>query len=114
MAVRKVSHRGGNMIGKFPSLKMKRMIAFESLIEQDCLYVLDYEPDVEFIGEQPFTIEYPFGGKTLRYTPDFHVIRRGRNWLIECKPDSLVETDDNRRKFNAARAWCAERDWTFA
>jgi hypothetical protein len=41
-----MSHRGGNMIGLFPSLKLERMVAFESLIEQDYLYVLDYEQDV--------------------------------------------------------------------
>lgn len=34
------------MIGLFPSLKMGRMAAFESLIEQDYLYVLDYDAAV--------------------------------------------------------------------
>ena len=35
MAVRKVSNRGRNMIGRFPSLKLGRMVAYESLIELD-------------------------------------------------------------------------------
>ena len=37
MPVRKVSNRGGNTIGHFPSLKMGRMIDYESLIERDLI-----------------------------------------------------------------------------
>ena len=113
MAVRKVSNRGGNIIGHFPSLKMHRMIAFESLIELDYLYLLDYESVVEWIAEQPLTLEYPVGTKVLHYTPDFHVIRARLNALIECKPVALVDAPENQRKFAAARAWCAERRWEF-
>jgi hypothetical protein len=45
------------MIGLFPSLKMGRMVAFESLIEQDYLYVLDYEAAVTAFEEQPLTYQ---------------------------------------------------------
>jgi hypothetical protein len=113
VAVRQVSHRGNNIIGRFPSLKMKRMISFESLIECDLLYLLDYEAEVERFQEQPLTIEYPDGPILRHYTPDFHVIRSHHNLLIECKPQVFAGTEENRRKFAAARAWCAEQDWTF-
>src|SRR5712692_4783881 len=86
VAVRQVSHRGNNTIGRFPSLKMKRMISFESLIECDLLYLLDYEPEVERFDEQPLTIAYPDGPALRHYTPDFHVVRSQHNLLIECKP----------------------------
>lgn len=113
MPVRKVSNRGGNIIGKFPSLKMKRMVQFESTIERDYVYVLDYEVDVTSFEEQPFVIEYRYADKTRRYTPDFHVVRSGRNVLVECKPADLVSTDENQRKFAAARQICALREWEF-
>jgi len=127
MAVRRVTHHGGNVIGKFPSIKLARMVCFESTIERDLLYLLDFEPDVVFFAEQPLTIEYVSNGKTLRYTPDFHIVRTGntctcaarerkcgcRNTLVECKPSRLTGTDDNRRKFAAAQGWCAERGWDF-
>lgn len=114
MPVRKVSNRGGNTIGKFPSIKMNRMVAFESLIERDYLYVLDYEPNILSFTEQPLTIEYLHDGKALHYTPDFHLVETGkRNVLVECKPQALTETDENQRKFRAAQAWCAEQDWRF-
>ena len=92
---------------------MKRMISFESLIECDFLYLLDYELEVERFDEQPLTLEYRWGSAALQYTPDFHVLRTRRDILAECKPEALIETEENRRKFNAAAAWCADRDWTF-
>ena len=113
MPVRKVSNRGGNVIGCFPSIKMKRMVAFESLIERDYLYLLDYEPNIEWFEEQPLTVEYHHDGKALHYTPDFHVVEMGRDVLIECKPFALTATDENKRKFRAAQAWCANHGWIF-
>lgn len=114
MAVRRVRHHGGNVIGQFPSIKLARMVWFESLIERDLLYLLDFEPEVCFFGEQPLTIEYVDAGKPRHYTPDFQIVQRnGRNTLVECKPSRLVATDDNLQKFSMARAWCAERDWDF-
>lgn len=114
MAVRRVTHHGANIIGQFPSLKMSRMICFESTIERDYVYTLDFEVDILSFEEQPLTIEYPQNGKVLHYTPDFHVLHTDhRNVLVECKPSHLVESDDNQRKFRAAREWCAERGWDF-
>jgi hypothetical protein len=113
MPVRKVSNRGGNIIGRYPSLKLGRMVAFESLIERDLIYLLDFEPDVMWFTEQPFAISYQYEGKALNYTPDFHVIRADQNTLVECKPQKFINTDDNQRKFAAAQAWCAAKGWVF-
>ena len=113
MPVRKVSNRGGNVIGQFPSIKMKRMVAFESLIERDYLYLLDYEQNIEWFEEQPLTVEYRHNGKILHYTPDFHIVEAGQDVLVECKPLAFVDKDKNQRKFSAARAWCTEHGWAF-
>jgi len=113
MPVRKVSNRGGNIVGHFPSMKMKRMVAFESLIERDYLYLLDYEPEIEWFEEQPLTIEYGYDGKVLGYTPDFHIVEAGRDALVECKPLAFLDRDDNQRKFGVARTWCRNRGWAF-
>lgn len=113
MAVRKVSNRGGNIVGHFPSLKLGRMVAFESLIERDFVYLLDYDPGVEQFSEQPLTITYHHAGKKRQYTPDFHVIYRGHPFLFECKPVQFVDDPKNQIKFEAARLWCQEQGWTF-
>jgi DNA-binding transcriptional LysR family regulator len=113
MPVRKVSNRGGNAIGRFPSTKMGRMIAFESLLERDFIYLIDYDPAVEWFEEQPLSIEYLHEDQLLRYTPDFHLLEHGQHVLVECKPERFVETEENCRKFAVAREWCEERGWEF-
>jgi hypothetical protein len=111
--VRKVSNRGGNTVGRFPSLKIGRMVDYESLIECDFIYTLEFELDVTWYAEQPLSILYLYGGRERRYTPDFHVLQAGRHVIVECKPQEFVETDENRLKFEVARAWCAARGWMF-
>ena len=113
MPVRNVTNRGGNVIGRFPSLKMQRMIAFESLLERDFIYLLDYDANVTWFEEQPLTIEYQHEGKLRHYTPDFHLIEHDQHVLVECKPDHFVATADNQRKFAVAQAWCLACDWQF-
>lgn len=113
MPVRKVSNRGGNIIGHFPSLKLRRMVAFESLIERDFICLLDYELAVEHFAEQPLVIRYQHAGRQRQYTPDFHVICGGRNLLFECKPTRFLDDTKNQLKFEVARLWCQEQRWKF-
>jgi hypothetical protein len=113
MPVREVSNRGGNTIGHFPSLKLGRMVAYESLVERAYIYLLEYDQEVTWYEEQPLTIPYEWNGKELTYTPDFHVVKRGRHFLVECKPEEFIDSEENQRKFTVARAWCAENGFTF-
>ena len=114
MAIRKVSNRGGNIIGHFPSLKMGRMVAFESTIERDLLYLLDFEPHIKTFSEQPVTIIYWDEGKQRSYTPDFKVnFANDQVNLVECKPQALTQKAANLQKFAAGKVWCAERGWSY-
>jgi hypothetical protein len=113
MTVRQVSHRGGNMIGHFPSLTMNDQIPFESTIERDYLYLLDYDPTVLAFAAQPLKIHYQHDGKSATYTPDFYVRFATGEALVECKHHSQVDSSDNTRKFAAARAWCEEQGWSY-
>jgi len=113
MSVRKVAHGGHNIIGKFPSLKMGRMVSFESTIERDYVHLLEYEAQVEQFAEQPLTIEYMVNGKARHYTPDFKVESSNGITLVECKPESRVEEEHNQHKFETAAEWCERRGWAF-
>ncbi len=113
MPVRKVRSSGRNIVGHFPSLKLGRMVAFESLLERDLICLLDYEPSVEWFSEQPLVIRYQHSGQWRQYTPDFHVVHRVHNLLFECKPKRFVYDPKNQIKFEAARLWCQERGWAF-
>lgn len=113
MPVRSVHHGHKNIIGHFPSLKLRRMVAFESLLERDYLYLLDFERDVLTFEEQPLTIRYHQGTKNHSYTPDFLLQRPSHPLLVECKPTIFVDTPENQVKFAAARAWCVDQGYTF-
>ncbi len=115
MPVRTVSNRGRrNVIGYFPSLKMHRMVQFESTLERDLIYLLDFAPQVAEFEEQPLKIEYEYEGKILTYTPDFQVVfTNGQRFLLECKPVCFVGLEENQRKFKAAQAWCTKKGWIF-
>jgi hypothetical protein len=56
---RKITNAGNRkVIGKFPSLKMNRVIWWESQLERDYIYLLEIDPEVLSYSEQPFTISY--------------------------------------------------------
>jgi len=113
MPAREVSNRGGNTIGYFPSIKMKRKIAFESTIERDKMTLVDFDPDVQAFEEQPLVIPYQYNNKTVTYTPDLLVQTLEKCILVECKPSTLVDTEDNQRKFREARNWCDQHSFAF-
>lgn len=105
--------RQRGIIGKFPSLKMGRMIAYESLVERDYIYLLDFDPTISEFKEQPFAILYQHEGKKRQYTPDFFFVRQKQKYLIECKPEKFVDDEENQVKWVAARQWCGMNDATF-
>jgi hypothetical protein len=87
MRSRKITNTGTlKNIGKFPSIKTGSTVYFESLLERDYIYLLDYDPDVIRFREQPLKIEYPFDGRVRSYFPDFLVEKRTHSELVEVKP----------------------------
>jgi len=115
MPVRTPSNRHGkNIVGKFPSLKLGRMVSFESRLERDQIYLMEYDPEIVLYEEQPLVIEYTCSGKRYKYYPDFKVVTsRGQHLLIECKAEKYVNKDSNQRKFAAGKSWCAKHNWEF-
>jgi hypothetical protein len=113
MPVGKSSRRGGSAIGRFPSLKMGRMIALESLLECDFIYLLDFDISIEWFDEQTPVIETVHERKQLHYTPDFHLMEHGQHVLVECKQECFAETNKNLRMFSAAQDLCDGCGWEF-
>ena len=115
MPVRKIPNYRGrrHTIGKYPSVKLNRMVAFESQIELDFIITLEYEKGVIWFEEQPVVIDFQSGGKTHHYTPDLLYTDGGRHILADCKPAKFAALDENRVKFSAATQWCAAQGWEF-
>ena len=103
MAVRKPQNRfGRHMIGTFSSIEMKRSIGFDSTIELDLYFLLDYDRNVVSFEEQPFAIPYTLAGRAHTYTPDVLITYRdGSEVIAECKPESFLEKASTKRQLAA-------------
>lgn len=102
MRVRAFTNRGSTtkVIGKFSSIKNGRSVWWESQLERDYIYLLEFDSDVISYQEQPLRLIYTKDDCIHRYTPDFLVIRRdGRKQLVEVKPEPKTLTESFRELF---------------
>jgi hypothetical protein len=114
MGVRKITNKGfKRVIGKFPSLKMGRLICWESQIERDYIYLLEFDPSVVFYAEQPLRISYYLDDKERHYTPDFLVKRSDKNLIVEVKQEDEAQKEENQCLFRIASAICAHDNYEF-
>ena len=115
--IRKITNSGSRKnTGFFPSIKNERPVAFESLLERDYMYLLEYDDDVITYKEQPLTISYCLDNRIRRYTPDFSVKRKNKTQLIEIKPQSklkkILYDDYMLKKYNAAALFCKSNGYS--
>lgn len=104
MRIRKVVTRSGKRFrGKFPSLKLNRMVHWESMLERDAIFHFEYHPLVVNYQEQPsIEIYYDKDGEQHRYFPDFRLtFRDGDDLYVEVKPARLLTTKAMRDKLQA-------------
>lgn len=115
MRVRKITNRGQarKVIGKFPSLKMHRTIWWESQIERDYIYLLEFDHEVLSYHEQPLRIRYTRDGKEHHYTPDFLVEYADVKHLVEVKPAREVTKDSHQSLFRAVAPLCRQAGYRF-
>ena len=95
--------------------------SFESSLERDWLQILDFNPKVLRIVEQPVRICYrdPFGARR-QYTPDVlaefdHPSGESRTVVYEVKEreELLNRWAELKPRFKAAVRFCRERSWRF-
>ncbi len=106
--LRNVHHGRYNFIGSFASLKMRRMIKWESILEYDFIHIPEFEPHVIVIYEQAVEIEYSLKGVSHKYIIDFLIETHSNSYLVECKPSTFVDTEENQAKFKAAQGDCSQ------
>lgn len=119
MPVRKITNTGTQKnTGLVPSYKNERPIAYESLLERDCIYLFEFNDSVLSYSEQPFKINYNIGKKSCIYTPDFQVnYKNGTVVIYEVKPqskwDKIKESPDKYIKYLAASKYCVANGFEF-
>lgn len=90
------------------------MVGYQSLIELDFIYLLDFDVAVTSYAEQPLNLHYKDGSKQRRYTPDFSFTRNGQTYLVECKHHEFTQPEKNRLRWTATHRWCHDRGAVFA
>lgn len=117
MSVRKVRSNGRTVVGLLSSLK-KGGVQFESSLEEEFLYILDFDSHVKSFHDQPVTILYKDKeGHERKYTPDFLVEYFDRRpILFEVKYQEYLDRagQDLEPAFTAAARFAARRSWDFA
>ncbi len=115
MPVRKVSNRGGNIIGSFPPQIKGEKVRYESTIERDLVFFFKYDPTVITYHAQPMIItETITQGNTHTYTPDFLVVRTNSKEIIECKPEALINSPHAQQQIAIGQKWAAKNYHDFA
>lgn len=92
---------------------------FESSLERDWLLALDFDPRVQAIQVQPFSLRYQHEGATRRYTPDvradYALGSHVTTMVYEVKPARELHANWSayRPRFKAAVGYCREHGWRF-
>lgn len=106
MPVRKVSNRGGNIIGSFPSQIKGEKTMYESTIERDFVFFLKFDAAVLTYRAQPMVIIGTDKEENEHtYVPDFLVVRTDRKEIVECKPEDLLNHPHTRQQIQLGEAW---------
>jgi hypothetical protein len=98
---RKISNRHGlgKVTGLFFSDKMNMHIAWESQLERDYCYLLDFNKKIKRFFSQPKTFNFTYSGRKIRYTPDFYIeYIDGSSEYIEIKFSNVLENLKIARK----------------
>lgn len=75
-----------SLTGRISSVTNNSVVEFESSLERDFIYLLEYNPEVNQYFEQPIIIKFYFKRKEKSYIPDFYVeYSEDKKELIEIK-----------------------------
>lgn len=116
--VREISAKSSSLSGVINIGQTQKSIQFESSLERDYIYFLEFNWEVYQYLEQPLEIIY-FDklGKKRKYTPDFAVsfVTKRPNEIIEIKYESTLKLKEEelKEKFEAAKKFCKENGFIF-
>jgi hypothetical protein len=92
---------------------------YESSLERDWLFALDFDWRVRKIQEQPYTVHYTYEGQKRRYTPDVLAeFDDGKTtWTVVYEVKAHQDLRDNwaaqRPRYKAAVKDCRLKGWKF-
>lgn len=115
--VREVNLKYSSLSGVVNINSVRQPIQFESSLERDFIYLLEFDREIKQYLEQPLEIGYSDDlGKNRRYIPDFIVFYYSRQTeVIEIKYESTLidKKDELKFKFSAATEYCNKQGFLF-
>lgn len=113
----KKKKRGRYNRGVYTSTKTGQVCKFRSGWEEKVMQYLDVDPSVSFWSYEQIVIEYVSNIRSKRirrYYPDFFVrYSDGKQQLLEVKPKRKVDQLIVRKKLEAAKLWCENKQIEF-
>jgi hypothetical protein len=100
-------------IGNFSSCKMETSFRYNSLLQKDFMYWLEFDTDVLSYNTPGIAVNYHSSGKEKSYTPDFQVVRYQKKQIIEVKSQKTVESEKYIRLYQMLSGLYDETGWTF-
>jgi len=86
---------------------------FESLEEARVLLALDFAGDIVDVASQPVRLQFENARGPREHIPDFLAVTRAGTWLIDVRPERLIE-DKDRESFAAAAEAALACGWAYA
>tara|TARA_R100000655_G_scaffold69365_2_gene107610 strand:- start:19309 stop:19935 length:627 start_codon:yes stop_codon:yes gene_type:complete len=102
---RKITNHGREMVtGGFASKKNKHIVKWESQIERDFLFHLEFDNSVVSYRSQALKLEFNFDDKVTHHYPDIQVTRTNQQIdYYEVKPLDKTISDEFQTRTNAIR-----------
>lgn len=116
MSVRKVHSNGRTVVGYINSKKSEQEVQFESLLEKEFLFILQFDSNVISIQDQPVRIPFTLRGEERTYVPDFLVkYKDGKTVLFEVKYEMDLQTNSRKyaARFKAGKIFASSQGFLF-
>lgn len=115
--VREIGLKYWSLSDRVASVKENRFVSFESSLERDFIYHIEFDKNVYRYCEQPIRLYYSKKEIQTFYVPDFYVeyIEGRKKEIIEIKYEEDLKKNKNKyeEKFKVARDFCLENNMNF-
>ncbi|MDX9694389.1 MAG: TnsA endonuclease N-terminal domain-containing protein [Bacteroidales bacterium] len=105
-----------SLTGSISSIKNNDSVQFESSLERDFIYLVEFDKKVYRYLEQPFKLFYYQYNSQKYYIPDFYVeFWNGLKQIVEIKynDDLIANKSIYQKKFNIAEEFCKKNGIEF-
>ena len=78
--------------------RIGQQVPCEHLLEADAVTLFDFDLRTQSIRAQPHQLRFVWGGRRIKYTPDFLVVVDGTEFIIEVKSHKWLERDQRTQE----------------